>query len=336
MSGWLKNLQCVLDSGEPAEIVTVIGVRGSAPREVGARMLISRQETFGTIGGGQLEYQCIRRATQRLAAGERAALVRRRFPLGADCGQCCGGVVEVLFEDLTAASSRYTALLERCATGPAVLVTECTRDEELRRSLGAPNEMPVSLSHGAASRIDRPGGFTLYEPFGARRFDVAVFGAGHVGSAVVALLSTLDAEVRWIDNRANVFPPETPDGVQARVSPEPWREIDALLPGSYVLVMTHSHPLDYDICAAALRRKDLIWIGLIGSRAKRRRFAKRFGADGIEDRDLVCPIGIDGIKGKRPAEIALAVAAQLVRHREQQTARGSDAGSLRIMSGEGS
>ena len=219
-----------------------------------------------------------------------------------------------MFEDLAAARERYEALLEVIAAGtPAVLVTECSSAGELQRVVSTDCAAVVD---GTATRIDRRDGFAVHEPFGMRSFDVAVFGAGHVGSATVALLATLDAEVRWIDSRHNVFPHALPAGVQALVSAEPWREIEALMPGSYVLVMTHSHPLDYDICAAALRRPDLAWVGLIGSRAKRRRFEKRFRADGVEHEQLVCPIGIGGIHGKKPAEIALAVSAQLVQHRD--------------------
>ena len=323
MSRWLDDLKRVLDSGEPAEIVSVIGVRGSAPREIGARMLVSRHETCGTIGGGQLEYQCIRRAAKRVAAGGRPELERRRFPLGADCGQCCGGVVDVLFEDVAAARERYVALLDARAAGlPAVLITAYSTGDELRRFVSTDTGDLAAVADGIAKRVDRRGGFTVYEPFGARPFEVAVFGAGHVGSATVALLATLEADVRWIDSRRDVFPRTLPVGVQTLVSPAPWREIGALTPESYVLVMTHSHAMDYDICRAALERRDLAWIGLIGSRSKRRRFEKRFRADNVAYERLVCPIGIGGIRGKKPAEIALAVTAQLIRQRDRAATAG--------------
>ena len=91
-------------------------------------------------------------------------------------------------------------------------------------------------------------------------------------------------------------------------------------PGSFYLVMTHSHALDFDICDRILRRGDACYPGLIGSRTKRRRFEKRFREQGLAQSAidaLVCPIGVDGISGKKPAEIAIAVAADVLKVHEQ-------------------
>ena len=79
--------------------------------------------------------------------------------------------------------------------------------------------------------------------------------------------------------------------------------------------MTHSHPLDFEICEKILRRGDAAYCGLIGSLTKRRRFEKRFREHGLTQADieaLVCPIGVEGITGKKPAEIAIAAAADLL------------------------
>lgn len=318
MNGWLDAIRDLLDRGEPGVLVTVIGVRGSAPREVGARMLVSGSATIGTIGGGQLEYQCTRSAVERMKRNDLSDLSRRRFPLGADCGQCCGGVVDILFEDVQASAARFDELIQLCEEGrPAVLVTRIEADGALQRSVSTAERDLDRVGDGRARRFDDAGATVVLEPVTDSRFDVAVFGAGHVGSATVALLATLDASIRWIDQRANLFPERLPHGAQSLVSSDPAREVAALPAGSHVLVMTHSHPLDYAICVAALERNDLAWIGLIGSRAKRRRFEKRFQAEGITGYErIVCPIGIEGIRGKRPAEIALAVSAQIARHRD--------------------
>ena len=94
--------------------------------------------------------------------------------------------------------------------------------------------------------------------------------------------------------------------------------VAALAPGSHVLVMTHSHAIDFDICVRALGRPDLAYVGLIGSASKRRRFLKRFRDQGLDDDAigrLTCPIGVDGVSGKKPAEIAVAVSAELLARR---------------------
>ncbi len=90
--------------------------------------------------------------------------------------------------------------------------------------------------------------------------------------------------------------------------------------GAFYLVMTHSHALDFEICDRILRRRDARYCGLIGSRSKRRRFEKRYRQQGMPADlldALTCPIGVDGIRGKKPAEIAVAAAAEVLRLYEQ-------------------
>ena len=94
---WVSELCRLAESGEDAVLVTIASVRGSAPREVGARMLVTATEVMGSIGGGQLEYQCTQLAC-RMLEDESVECSHRRFPLGASLGQCCGGIVDVRFE----------------------------------------------------------------------------------------------------------------------------------------------------------------------------------------------------------------------------------------------
>jgi xanthine dehydrogenase accessory factor len=144
---------------------------------------------------------------------------------------------------------------------------------------------------------------------------VLVFGAGHVGKALVPLLAQLPCEIAWIDPRAEEFPGALPANVRQIDSSTPEYCVDDALPGSFYIVMTHSHALDQAICERILRRGDFTYCGLIGSRSKRLKFEKRLRARGISAptlQRLVCPIGVAGIDGKQPAEIAVAVAAQLL------------------------
>ena len=149
---------------------------------------------------------------------------------------------------------------------------------------------------------------------------VLLFGAGHVGRAVVLALAPLPFTVRWIDSRADQFPQYVPqnavtvctDAVEAELAEAPR---DAM-----VIVMTHSHPLDFDITVAALRRRTFDFVGLIGSETKRARFTSFARQMGVAESDidrLVCPIGVTEIKGKEPAVIAAALAAQLLIVSEQ-------------------
>ena len=338
MNEWIDELSDLTAAGERAVLVTVAGIRGSAPREVGAKMIVTGDATFGTIGGGQLEYQCTRIACDMLGVDEKPSL--RKFPLGTSMGQCCGGVVDILFEPFSSGLPGWLRDL-RALHGqrqPAVIVTDLNGDAGKQvitaaSTFGdADGAMQASIVDTAresleagrtAHRIDN----WFFEDIVGTDLNIAVFGAGHVGSAVVRALSGLDCNIRWIDNRRKIFR-ATPANVRTIESREPALEVAAMPPQSCYLVMTHSHAIDFDICGRILRRDDVAYCGLIGSLTKRRRFEKRYRAEGMQQQlidRLVCPIGVDGISGKKPAEIAVAAAAELLQAYERATAAASPA-----------
>ena len=158
----------------------------------------------------------------------------------------------------------------------------------------------------------------LFEMVRPPAWRVALFGAGHVGRALVNVLGALDCRVTWIDPRAGEFPPTRPANVVALHHPAPAACVAALPVGASVLVMTHDHALDFDIVAAALWRADFAFVGLIGSDTKRARFVSRLVRIGLGSATnrLMCPIGTPDTGGKAPAEIAIAVAAQLLQIRD--------------------
>lgn len=141
-----------------------------------------------------------------------------------------------------------------------------------------------------------------------------LFGAGHVGRALARALALLPLRLVWIDARADSFGP-VPPGVDARVTGDWAAMLADGPPGVGVVVMTQSHALDALIVEAALMRGDCGYIGLIGSRTKRRLFERGFAENGLSDdciAKLVCPIGDRGVRDKRPESIAALVAAELV------------------------
>jgi xanthine dehydrogenase accessory factor len=155
----------------------------------------------------------------------------------------------------------------------------------------------------------------LFEPFAPADFTIAVFGAGHVGKALVGVLSGLPARILWIDSRAEQFPPEIPPGIERIVAAIAEDEVKDLPAGTFALIMTHSHDLDLTLCEKLLRRGDCRYVGLIGSATKWKRFEARLLHKGFAPEQVAairCPIGIDGIAGKHPREIAIAVAAELL------------------------
>lgn len=155
-------------------------------------------------------------------------------------------------------------------------------------------------------------------PLPAPRFVLQLYGAGHVGRAIVGLLSGIHCRVQWIDERESEFPAgELPPHVE-RLCIEPVHaEVALAPPGALYLVLTHSHDLDLALTQAILQRGDFGWFGLIGSTTKRARFEHRLRERGFDpaliDR-MACPIGVPGIAGKEPEVIAVAVVAQLLQH----------------------
>lgn len=238
---WRRLLVDLDAAGTPHVVVTVIEALGSTPREAGAKMIVTAEATFGSIGGGVLEFQAI--DTARRLFGTTAPVVEK-IMLGADADQCCGG-----------------------------------------------------------------GATLLFEPFAPPRLTLALFGAGHVAQALVRVLEGVPLRLIWVDERA--------DSAAGIIAPEPEAVVPDLPAGAQCLVMTHSHARDYALVEALLRRPDLGRIGLIGSKTKWARFRKRLAEAGVPAEAIgrvTCPIGLPGLSGKRPAEIAISVAADLLLH----------------------
>jgi len=151
----------------------------------------------------------------------------------------------------------------------------------------------------------------------APRLHLQLYGAGHVGRAIVQALAPLNVGVDWIDEREEEFPADAvlPPGVRKVCVDTIEAEVETAPRGAYYLVLTHRHDLDLRIAEAILRRNDFAFFGLIGSKTKRQRFIHRFEQRGLLPEAIgrmTCPIGVPGIAGKEPEVIAAAVVAQLL------------------------
>ncbi len=321
-------------------MVSVASVRGSAPREPGTRMIVTPGRVLGTIGGGHLEYKAIAIARDLLAAGEPAVL--KRFPLGASLGQCCGGVVNLLFEAVPPDAVWVSELAGRLAGGePCVMVTAAHGPAGCGTVLVSAASVSGTLGDAALDRqvVERarsmlsgaPAGLVEFAtgettrsllflaPLQPSDFHIVIFGAGHVGRALVNTLAALPCRIVWVDPREAEFPAGLPANVEAVVSEFCEDEVDTAPAGAWFVVMTHDHALDQRLAERILRRGDFSWFGLIGSHTKRRAFEQRLGARGIDAAALSrmeCPIGVAGIRDKHPAAIAISVAARILRQRE--------------------
>ncbi len=164
----------------------------------------------------------------------------------------------------------------------------------------------------------------LLEPIYPKRPTVAIFGAGHVGWALVQVLGTLPIELHVVDSRSAQLERELPAPLHAEVhlahAEVPETVLETLPVGSHLLVLTHDHAEDLAIVETALRQdkeRRFGFVGLIGSAVKWQHFRRELLAHELSEEDLArvtTPIGLPEVPGKSPQAIAIGVAAQLLNH----------------------
>lgn len=274
-------------------MVSVVKAEGSVPREEGARMVVTPHGFHGTIGGGTLEWKALAEAQALLGKPRAVKFITQS--LGPDLGQCCGGRVKLAVESFDSSQlGEVQSWAEREEQGPFTLTN---------RLPGQPDE----------------------ENFGERRRHVLVFGAGHVGRALILALAQLPFDITWADPRPESFPGAVPQNVTCCAG-NPLEVVASAPQGSLAFVMSHSHALDLSIVNAALRNPGIAEVGVIGSATKRVRFEKRLREAGVAENrvsGLICPIGIGQIRSKLPAAIAISVAAQIIALDEALSARAT-------------
>ncbi|WP_179402668.1 xanthine dehydrogenase accessory protein XdhC [Burkholderia guangdongensis] len=328
MEPWLGDLQQLLAHGEAAVLVTVARVDGSAPREAGTKMVVTRDGARYTIGGGHLEWKAIEIARHLLKDGAHTPHARKleRLALGPSLGQCCGGAVVLAFERLDVGDLGWLAsLAKRVAAGAPTV-----RHIGFETAPAAPDLGEPDAAHAQASCVllqDPHGTFRMTETIAPHAFDVLLFGAGSVGTALVRVLATLPCRVRWIDAADATFAsPEALAGIDnltIDATDTPEAAVDAAPPHGYFIVATHNHARDLVLAERILRRGDYAYFGMMGSQTKRAQFEHYLVALGVDPAQIArlrCPIGVEGIVDKAPEVIAISVAAQLLQAAEANAA----------------
>ena len=373
---WIEALR-VLEQGKPFALATVINVRGSTPREVGAKMIVRDDGQFGTIGGGCGEAEVFRKA--RLLLDDRDSARMAEVDLTGDFDQqeigTCGGLMDVLIErwtpdvDLTlarklagaASENRPAALVtvidpgDRGTTaGSRVVVDPGERDSDALSRVGLPPYALEQISERAADshpgllEVDAEGGLrhtTRLEPAGRARIFVdpitgaqhlIILGAGHIAQPLASFASMLGFHVTVIDDRAQFanrerFPTANEIIVKPFVS-----AVDSLKLNRhcYVVSVTRGHAYDEEAVRAALKQP-CGFVGMIGSRRRVRTTLERIEASGIPRErvnEVHAPLGLD-IGAETPAEIAVAIIAEIIRERRtgvrDQLTMGVKSGRLR-------
>lgn len=284
----------------PVARVVMAEVKGSSPREAGTAMLVWEGGQSGTIGGGALELQATQTARQMLRDQAEPQLVR--IPLGPALGQCCGGAVALVTEiwdqaKLDALPDEIRALNLRGGDMPL------TVRRVLARARNGAGPVETQLLDG-----------WLIEPVAPPARPLWIYGAGHVGRALVDVLAPLpDLAITWVDTGAERFPDAIPPNVTRLIAANPALVCAHAPHDAQHLILTYSHALDLELCHQLLQRP-AAGIGLIGSASKWARFRARLGALGhgpAQIDRIQCPIG-DPRLGKHPQAIAVGVASALL------------------------
>lgn len=302
---WLDTAIEVAKSQQSAVLITVADVKGSSPREAGAKMLVLTDSTIGTIGGGALELDAV--LTARLGIEQQTTgAILKDYPLGPTLEQCCGGFVQLMFEAIDQSSLNWLIQWQEVLTNNKACLFKTTVGESAKHIT---SEQDIKTSSTVLADN------TLFEYVIDDRQPLWLFGAGHVTQALVETLRHLDYAITVVDQRDEFLKELAHKNINTRQNDVSCREVGHAPSGAMILVMTHSHAQDFDICHKALLRDDLSFIGLIGSATKRARFIKRLREKGLSETvisNLTCPIGIGNINDKRPEAIAVSVAAQLL------------------------
>ncbi|WP_293449849.1 xanthine dehydrogenase accessory protein XdhC [Planktotalea sp.] len=293
----LDALRCAIERHGHVARVVIADVKGSSPREVGASMLVWAGGQSGTIGGGALEFELSKRA---LGVQEKALT---RHALGPQLGQCCGGALQIVTEVFDAVNLPQTEddIVARCVVG--------TKGTPLK----VKRILADARSQGITPHAQLCEGWFI-EPIARPTRPLWIWGAGHVGRAIVSTLAPLpEFAITWIDTSDARFPESSSENVTKLSAANPALLARHAPLNAEHLILTYSHALDLKLCHQLLIHS-FAFTGLIGSKSKWARFRNRLAALGHTNEQILritCPIG-DPHLGKHPQAIAISVASRLL------------------------
>ena len=296
-----KTNECIKSHGKIARVL-ILKTFGSAPRDEGTTMLIWDSGQFGTIGGGELEYQVTRLAKKIIIDNKGSRI--KKFSLGPDMGQCCGGAVELLIEILDETKVKFISVDDGFFARPVFKDEKSLNVQALIKSYRN-KSVPIKTSFKDG---------WLFEPVTKEKELVWIYGAGHVGTAIANILSKLSQfSVTCIDTSQDRYPDNFPKTVEKLITKNPAHIVQYAPSETHHLILTYSHALDLEICHQLLQH-NFATAGLIGSKTKWARFKKRLNELNYtfeQINRIICPIGEPSF-GKSPYEIAIGVASMLL------------------------
>ena len=296
-----KTNEYIKSHGKIARVL-ILKTFGSAPRDEGTTMLIWDSGQFGTIGGGELEYQVTQLAKKIIIDNKGSRI--KKFSLGPDMGQCCGGAVELLIEILDETKVKFISVDDGFFARPVFKNEKSLNVQALIKSYRN-KSVPIKTSFKDG---------WLFEPVTKEKELIWIYGAGHVGTAIANILSKLSQfSVTCIDTSQDRYPDNFPKTVAKLITKNPAQIVQYAPSETHHLILTYSHALDLEICHQLLQH-NFATAGLIGSKTKWARFKKRLNELNYtfeQINRIICPIGEPSF-GKSPYEIAIGVASMLL------------------------
>ena len=337
MQSLIHEMAGLILKGDSFTLATVISRTGSAPREVGACMLLRQDgSTHGSVGGGPMEAQALVLAQKVLISGQLEVMVFEfSGKNAADSNAICGGRVEVLLERWDAGDTQFTEVVNTLQLASATqqkawLVTSIPKASfrnthtvvfQDNRMVGA---SLIGITPEQIIRFSQPGlietdqGRVLISPLGTQGV-VYIFGAGHVGKSLAEFTTAVGFRTVVLDDRLELTTrPRFPSADRLVVLTAYSNAFDSLEidENSYIVILTHGHQHDQEVLTAALHTR-AGYIGMIGSRRKVKLVFDELRSEGFSEADIQrihAPIGL-AIEAETPEEIGVSIVAEMIKVR---------------------
>lgn len=323
-----ETIEQYLAEGRTGMLATVIYRDGSAPRDVGAKMLVGEDgKCFGTVGGGRLEGDACREAMNIMHKGELKILsIRMDSNAVADDGMLCGGNVDILLEPVLqkykGVYKRIGEMLQQDARG--IIITKfggnvfsktfIEDDLSVTGDMLPEKETGELLNYLNEKRPFYISGGMIIEPLQPLSV-LYVFGAGHISQFLAGIARIVDFHVVIIDDRKEFANKDRfPDAAEIIVD-DFHKVLDRLdfTGKEYVAIVTRGHQYDADVLEEVLKKKTK-YVGMIGSRRKVRIILDHMRQNGFDEEAIASvhsPIGLS-IHAETPQEIAVSIVAELI------------------------
>ncbi len=331
----LKEITKEFDAGRNTVLCSIIASSGSSPRGAGAKMAVFEDgHTKGTVGGGAVELICTKKALDALkeksSFTEKYILTPNEIN---DIGMICGGNVEVYFQYLdcndpvhrafidemllSLSENRDAWLINILKDGVVKQYGLYSKSEGFKFIDEAFYEMIMPAIGFSSNRAVNNGYIIYTEPLSTSSITF-IFGAGHVGKALAPVLEKTGFNVVVFDNRPEMVNLENTPGAKEVILGDYTNIFEkiSITANDHVIIMTPGHQADFEVLDQTLKTK-ASYIGCIGSSKKVATTKARLMERGHSEENISrihSPIGLE-IYAETPEEIAISIAAELIKHR---------------------